>query len=77
MLGLLLGKSMALSYEILFDDQDKVTVKVEVKTPPVKQEYIRFYGSYLAKIIYNFGGSSHLNSLIALEFLQKITEEKL
>lgn len=76
-LGLLLGRSTILTYEILFDDQDKVTVKANVKTPPVKQEYIRLYGLYLAKIIYNFGGPSQQSSLITLDFLQKIVNEKI
>lgn len=76
-LGLLFGRATILTYEILFDDQDRVTVKVEVKTLPVKQEYMRLYGLYLAKIIYNFGGPSQQSALIMLDFLQKIVNEKI
>ena len=71
-LGSLLGRTTILTYRILFDDQDKVSVRVDAKTSPIKQEYIRLYGSYLAKIIYNFGGVTQPTSLIALQLSRRI-----
>ncbi len=71
-LGIFLGRTTILNYEILFDDKDKVSVQVEPKTTPIKQEYIKLFGSYLAKIIYNFGGSNRQPSVMVLGTLTKI-----
>lgn len=72
--SLFLGRTTVLNYEILFDAKDKVSVRVEPKTTPIKLEYARLFGSYFAKIIYNFGGPSGKTSIIALHVLTKIIE---
>lgn len=75
--GTLLGKTTVLKYQVLFDKKDKVSVKVEPLTTPIKREYCKLYFLYLAKIIYNFGGRSANSSMIALGSLLKILESEI
>jgi len=72
----LLGRTTVLHYQILFDDEDNVSVEVETVTAPIKREYCKLYFLYLTKIIYNFGGKSADSSVIALGSLQKILDKR-
>ncbi|TAL59886.1 MAG: hypothetical protein EPN88_16685, partial [Bacteroidetes bacterium] len=72
LLSSLAGRTDVLTYEIYFDDQDKVSVKIDPKITPIKQECIRLFASYFAKIIFNFQGPYSPASQILLELIRRI-----
>lgn len=69
------GKKI-LSYKILFDYNNKVSVNIkkEVSTVP-SPEYIRLWAFYQAKIIYNLGYPNNLSATMSLVSLSKIIEK--
>lgn len=69
-LGLLLGRATIAKYEIIFDDEDRIIVKIIPETPPIKQEYIRLFGLFISKVIYNFGGSQSQATEALITYLQ-------
>lgn len=71
-LGMFLGRTTVLDYEILFDDKDLVSVKINPQVTPIKLEYCKLCFLYLTKIIYNFGGKSATSSVVALDAMNKI-----
>ena len=75
LLNFLNGKKI-LSYNILFDYNNKVAVNIkkEVSTVPTP-EYIRLWAFYQAKIIYNLGYPNNLSATMSLVSLSKIIEK--
>ncbi|MEO8399661.1 MAG: hypothetical protein ABI550_07585 [Ignavibacteriaceae bacterium] len=74
----LTGKSKVLSFEIIFDENNNVGVKVKkivskIPTP----DYIRLWACYEAKMIYNLGYPNNLSAIMAIEALSKIVESNI
>jgi hypothetical protein len=69
------GWKKILSFEIIFDENDKVNVKVHKNVPIIKEpDYIRLWACYEAKMIYNLGFPSNLSSMMTVGFITKIAE---
>jgi hypothetical protein len=76
LLNFLTGMKKILSYEILFDQNNKVTVNTTKEVSTVlTPEYIRLWAFYQAKIIYNLGYPNNLSAILALESLAKIVKK--
>ena len=72
------GWKKVLSFEIIFDDNNKVNVRVQKNVSMIKPpDYIRLWACYEAKMIYNLGFPDNLSSNMAIEFIAKIAENEI
>ena len=67
------GRKKVLSFEIIFDDNDKVGVNANknVSVIPIP-DYVRLWASYEAKMIYNLGYPNNVSANMAIGAIAKI-----
>jgi len=76
-LDALMGKTKILSFEILCDSENNITVNISEDVPTVQlPDYIRLWAHYQSKIIYNLGFPNNVSANISLGAIGKIAEEK-
>ena len=69
------GRKKVLSFEIIFDEYNKVGVKVNKNVPMISTpDYIRLWACYEAKMVYNLGYPNNVSANVAIGALIKITE---
>lgn len=69
------GRKKLLSFEIIFDEYNKVGVKVNKNVPMISTpDYIRLWACYEAKIVYNLGYPNNVSANVAIGALIKIIE---
>ncbi|MCM8782679.1 MAG: hypothetical protein NC828_06510 [Candidatus Omnitrophica bacterium] len=74
-LEMLNGWKKVLSFEIIFDENNKVGVNVTKSVPMIPTpDYIKLWACYVAKIIYNLGYPNKLSANMAIGAIAKIIE---
>ena len=74
-LEVLTGKIKILSFEILIDSANNITVNITEEVPTVQlPDYIRLWAHYQSKIIYNLGFPRNVSANISLGAISKIVE---
>jgi hypothetical protein len=69
------GRKKVLSFEIIFDEDNKVGVKVNKNVPMISTpDYIRLWACYEAKMVYNLGYPNNVSANVAIGALIKIIE---
>jgi len=68
-------RKKVLSFEIIFDDNNKVGVTVNKNVPIIPSpDYIRLWACYEAKMIYNLGYPNNVSANMAIGAMVKIVE---
>lgn len=69
------GRKKVLSFEIIFDDRNKVGVNLNKNVPIISApDYIRLWACYEAKMIYNLDYPNNVSANVAIGAMAKIVE---